>query len=151
MRTVMARKEDVRQQAGVLAYKIDPKDQTVKICVVNTNRTGGWTLPKGGVEGEETLRQAAKREAWEEAGLKGVVAKPPVGRYFYSKKRTGEKQRVTVFAMQVTKESMKYPEVKMRKRKWVALGSLSRLIPELRQILADFKPVQPEIPETEAA
>lgn len=135
MRTITARQESIRQQSGVLAYR-ERDDGSIEVALVSTNRTGGWTIPKGGVEEGESLRQSAKREAWEEAGLRGKVYREPLGRYVYRKKRTGEKQRVTVFAMRVDEELFKYPEVKTRKRKWVRLGSVSRLLPDLRQLVS---------------
>jgi 8-oxo-dGTP pyrophosphatase MutT (NUDIX family) len=38
------------------------------LMVASEHAAGGWTLPGGGVDPDETLERAAVREAWEEAG-----------------------------------------------------------------------------------
>ena len=40
------------------------------VLLIQSTRRGGWVLPKGGWELDEaTAQDAAKREAWEEAGI----------------------------------------------------------------------------------
>jgi diphosphoinositol-polyphosphate diphosphatase len=38
------------------------------VLLIQSMRRGGWVLPKGGWEVDETVQEAACREAWEEAG-----------------------------------------------------------------------------------
>jgi 8-oxo-dGTP pyrophosphatase MutT (NUDIX family) len=49
-------------------------------------RSGRWTFPKGGVDGDATHAAAAAREAYEEAGVKGVTELEPFHWYFHSKR-----------------------------------------------------------------
>jgi 8-oxo-dGTP pyrophosphatase MutT (NUDIX family) len=49
-------------------------------------RSGRWTFPKGGVDGDDTHAEAAAREAFEEAGVKGEVEPEPFHWYFHSKR-----------------------------------------------------------------
>eukprot|EP01114_Cavostelium_apophysatum_P009235 TRINITY_DN2233_c0_g1_i1.p1 TRINITY_DN2233_c0_g1~~TRINITY_DN2233_c0_g1_i1.p1 ORF type:complete len:140 (+),score=19.61 TRINITY_DN2233_c0_g1_i1:168-587(+) len=74
-----------------------------------------WTLPKGGVKVKhsETLEQAATRESFEEAGVKGSI----IGRLADTIDENGEK--TTWFMLSVTSEADLWPEKGKRKRKWV--------------------------------
>jgi len=49
-------------------------------------RSGRWTFPKGGVDGDATNAEAAAREAYEEAGVKGTIERDPFHWYFHSKR-----------------------------------------------------------------
>jgi 8-oxo-dGTP pyrophosphatase MutT (NUDIX family) len=79
--------------------------------------------------------QTALQEAWEEAGLAGVLHSEPVGSYLYDK--YGGLCHVTVFLMQVTDESDDWPERLTRQRDWIAIDeALDRIRePGLREIL----------------
>ena len=57
-------------------------------------------MPKGSVDEGERPRQAAIREAEEEAGLRGVVTRKPIGRYHHVK--GNGRRRVDVYLMRVT-------------------------------------------------
>ena len=58
---------------------VDHADGTPRGAVIaRRNRAGRveWCLPKGHLEGDETLEQAAVREVAEETGIKGRVLEP---------------------------------------------------------------------------
>src|SRR5689334_18106679 len=57
----------------------------VEIMLITSRDTGRWVLPKGWPEEAEALSDAAAREAKEEAGISGAIARIEAGRYFYSK------------------------------------------------------------------
>ena len=72
-----------------------------------------------------TDAEAAKIEAWEEAGVrKGDVSPAPVGGYM-TEKRFDDGRRVpchvSVYRIDVTKMTDTYPEAGLRKRKWMSL------------------------------
>ena len=69
----------VRRQAAVIAYRI--RKERVEVVLVTRSSGKGWIVPKGSIDEGERPRDAAIREAEEEAGLRGVVARKPVGRY----------------------------------------------------------------------
>ena len=48
-------------------------------------RKGSWTFPKGGVDGDATHADAAAREAYEEAGVRGWVERVPFISYWHCK------------------------------------------------------------------
>ena len=54
-----------RLVAGVVPVTEDRK----QVLLIQSTRRKGWVLPKGGWETDEMVIEAAKREAWEEAGI----------------------------------------------------------------------------------
>jgi 8-oxo-dGTP pyrophosphatase MutT (NUDIX family) len=53
----------------------------VQVCLVTSRGTGRWILPKGWPEKDLSHAEAAAREAWEEAGLKGSADPEPCGEF----------------------------------------------------------------------
>jgi phosphohistidine phosphatase len=119
----------VHQQAAVIPYRIRKK--RVEVALITTSAGRGWVLPKGSVDDDEHPREAAIREAEEEAGLRGVVARKPVGRYQQTK---GNSLRsVDVYIMRVTRELEHWLEDKIRRRRWMRVpDAADRLREELQ-------------------
>ncbi|HYV36384.1 MAG TPA: NUDIX hydrolase [Gemmataceae bacterium] len=90
-----------------------------KICLVTTSNGKRWIVPKGLIDPGHTASEAALNEAWEEAGLVGVLQPEPVGTYLYSK--MGSTYHVVVFLMQVTEAAEDWPERTLRQRAWVSV------------------------------
>jgi phosphohistidine phosphatase len=88
----------VRQQAAVIPYRI--RKERVEVALVTTSNGKGWIVPKGSVDDGEHPREAAIREAEEEAGLLGVVPLKPLGRYLRIK--GNHRCQVDVYLMRVT-------------------------------------------------
>jgi len=120
---------DVIQQAGTIAVRDG------RICVVSSRSGKRWVVPKGCLEPGKTAGEIALQEAWEEAGLVGVLDTEPVGSYLYAK--TGFTYYVTVFLMQVTEVLEEWPERDLRQRMWFthrqALAQIEE--PGLRDII----------------
>lgn len=72
-----------RIHVAAVCYRI--KDGELEFLLVRT-RSGRWTFPKGGVDDDATHAAAAAREAYEEAGVKGLVEHEPFYWYFHSKR-----------------------------------------------------------------
>jgi 8-oxo-dGTP pyrophosphatase MutT (NUDIX family) len=88
-----------------------------RICLVTSRSGKRWVVPKGCLEPGKTAGQTALQEAWEEAGLLGVLEQEPVGSYLYEK--SGNLYHVTVFVMQVTRAAARWPENSERQRSWL--------------------------------
>jgi 8-oxo-dGTP pyrophosphatase MutT (NUDIX family) len=58
---------------------------TVEFLLVNTNGGAKWTFPKGAPERSLSHSQAAAREAFEEAGVRGQIEPRHFHLYLYSK------------------------------------------------------------------
>ena len=109
-----------------------------RICMVTSSGGGRWVVPKGTIDPGFTPGQAALQEAWEEAGLTGLLSPTePVGSYTYEK--YGRTHHVTVFLMAVRDVRGDWPERGLRQREWLtpaeALGRVAE--PGLRAIIED--------------
>jgi 8-oxo-dGTP pyrophosphatase MutT (NUDIX family) len=101
-----------RRQAAAIAI------HNGKVCIITSRNRNRWVIPKGGMEPGMTCGEVALQEAWEEAGLTGVLHREPIGSYTYEK--SGNRYRVTVFVMEVSNVSDDYPERHQRTRRWLA-------------------------------
>jgi len=97
-----------------------------RICIVTSSNGKRWVIPKGLIEPGQTAGEAALQEAWEEAGLVGVLQPEPIGSFLYEK--WSGTCHVTVFLMQVTEVAQDWPERSLRQRTWVSpVGALERI------------------------
>src|SRR5262245_33136722 len=100
------------RQAGVIAIREG------QVCLVTSRNGKRWVVPKGCIEPGKSAGEIALQEAWEEAGLVGLLQHDPVGSYLYEK--DGFVCHVIVFIMNVTGVEEVYPEAGMRQRVWLA-------------------------------
>src|SRR5262249_31200476 len=73
--------------------------------------------PKGRLDSGRTVTQMALQEAWEEAGLLGILHPQPVGSYRYEK--AGSRFEVVLFLMDVITVVKNWPERRCRSRHWL--------------------------------
>ncbi len=113
----------------------------VEVMLITSRDTGRWIIPKGWPMEGKTASEAAAQEAWEEAGVKGLIGEIALGLYAYDKLRTPLDAlpcAVTVFPLRVVRVADKFPERKERRRKWFSAARAARKVdePELRALLA---------------
>lgn len=120
-------------QAGAIPFRFRP-DGTVQVLLV-TSRAGNWIVPKGRIEPGQTPRDAAKAEAFEEAGVIGMPEARSVGHYEYTK--MGKVWRVELYPMRVHRVLTQWPEQDYRERAWVSVDEAIRRVayPDLRDAL----------------
>jgi 8-oxo-dGTP pyrophosphatase MutT (NUDIX family) len=70
-------------QVAAICYR--RRGESVDFLLVNTNGGGKWTFPKGGPAPSMSHSQAAEREAWEEAGVRGHIEPRHFHLYIHSK------------------------------------------------------------------
>jgi 8-oxo-dGTP pyrophosphatase MutT (NUDIX family) len=116
----------VRRQAAVIPYRI--RKERVEVALVTTSRGKGWIVPKGSVDDGERPRDAAIREAEEEAGLLGVVTRKPLGRYFHD--NDAGRYHVDVYAMRVTSVLEHWLEERLRRRRWMRVPDAAACLRE---------------------
>ena len=88
-----------------------------RVCLVTSSSGKRWVIPKGCMELGKTAGEVALQEAWEEAGLVGMLQPEPVGSYVYEK--YGNEYLVMVFRLQVTGAADDWPERALRQRTWL--------------------------------
>ena len=114
----------------------------VEVMLITSRDPGRWVLPKGWTEKGEAYRDAAAREAHEEAGLRGEIAQDEAGRFIYGKiKPAGVIPcEVVVFPLRVEKICENWKEKGERRRAWFAPCEASTLVrePDLAEILSGF-------------
>jgi 8-oxo-dGTP pyrophosphatase MutT (NUDIX family) len=122
------------RQAAVIPLRDD------RVCLVTSSSGRRWVIPKGQIDPGHTAGEAALVEAWEEAGLVGVLDPEPIGAYAYEK--MGRELHVTVYRMRVTEVRDEWPERHLRSRAWVTLDEALERIeePGLRELLRSTFP-----------
>lgn len=129
-----------RQQFAALPFR---DNNGIEVMLVTSRETRRWVLPKGWPIKGLKPHSVAAREAMEEAGLTGKVAKEPIGSYRYVKRmRNGAAMtcEVGVFPMAVEKQRRNWPERDQRTTSWFAVEDAATLVdePELRDLILGF-------------
>lgn len=123
-------------QSGVIPYRM--RDGVVEILLITSRSRKRWVIPKGLIEPGLTPAESAVQEAWEEAGLAGLVSEESVGQYEYVK--WGGVCRVEVYLLRVEKIFAYWPETEFRNREWVTIDEAARRVDEggLKEIMRDL-------------
>ncbi|XP_009779344.1 nudix hydrolase 16, mitochondrial-like isoform X1 [Nicotiana tabacum] len=111
---------DMEQNGGDASKKI------VEVLMINSTSGPGLLFPKGGWENDETVKEAAVREAIEEAGVRGDLVHF-LGYYLFKSKTLQDEYspeglcRAAMFALFVKEELDCWPEQNRRKRSWLTI------------------------------
>ncbi|WP_422370285.1 NUDIX hydrolase [Hoeflea sp.] len=114
-----------------------------ELLLITSRDTGRWIVPKGWIENGENGAEAALREAWEEAGVRGELASAAIaGEYRYVKQRARRGDvlcTVEVYSINLTDEEERWPEKGERTRKWFTIPEAIGLVdePGLREVIRD--------------
>jgi 8-oxo-dGTP pyrophosphatase MutT (NUDIX family) len=132
-----------RMQYGALCWRA--AGSGIDVLLITSRDTGRWIIPKGWPIAGLAPEAAAAQEAWEEAGVQGVVTPLSIGRYGYQKILTVEAQipcAVAVYALQVLSLADSFPEVAQRRRQWFPSDTAAGLVNEtdLGRLISAFVP-----------
>ena len=127
------------EQSAVIAYRI--RKRRYQLLLVTSLDRARWVLPKGGIQQHLSASASAGREAYEEAGLMGIVYPDEIGIYWYRKPEYKNDLlcQVKVFFRNVNRVLKDWPEQRLRIRKWMSFNEASSCVeePELRILLND--------------
>lgn len=139
------------RQAAVLAYRFE--NGIPQVLLVTSKGRGRWVLPKGHIDAHETAVDAAQREAYEEAGIKGKIADTHIGKFSYQKHDEPDDVIfiVKVFPMRVSEILDSWPESDLRQRAWMSFQNAAKDVEEsqLQELLLDFGEMLSETPFAE--
>jgi len=107
----------------VAAYCYQGRSVSHKIVII-TSSAGRWIIPKGQPVRRIGKKRIALREAWEEAGMKGVVS----GKARKFTIKLGRKQRWKIYPVKIKKLHKNWPEKAFRKRRLVSPEEALRVI-----------------------
>lgn len=129
------------QQSAALPFAF--QEEALKLLLVTSIGTKRWIIPKGHLEPGLTASESAEAEALEEAGVIGNMASRPIGSYSYRKRpeKGGDRCRVRVYALEVTRVLEKYPEAGLRKREWMSVSKAIKAVqePDLKVLIERFE------------
>ena len=128
-----------RIQYAALPYRVNPGART-EIMLITSRETRRWIIPKGWPQKGRAPHRSAAREAFEEAGVVGKVAKGSIGSFSYEKRlKSGDIAlcNVHVFALQVQHQSASWPEKKERQVQWLSARRAAKTVndPSLSNII----------------
>lgn len=130
--------KEPRSQFGALCWRMHRG--RVEVLLITSRDTGRWVIPKGWPMPGKSAPEAARQEAWEEAGVRGQGAETALGLYSYDKARKVKDALpcvVSVYPLRVEALAARFPERKERRRRWFAAADAARQVaePELRALL----------------
>ncbi|MEP6968734.1 MAG: NUDIX hydrolase [Pseudomonadota bacterium] len=128
------------RQYAALPFRRSPD---LEILLVTSRETGRWVIPKGWPMKGASPSAAAAREALEEAGVAGRVAKSALGAYAYVKflkSGLGMACKVKVFALEVVEQREDWPEKHQRMACWFPAAQAAAAVQErsLARIIRKF-------------
>lgn len=116
---------------------------SLEVLLISSRETHRWVIPKGWPMKGRKPHAAAAREALQEAGVVGRIAKKPVGSYQYVKRlKNGAPLLCTVevFPMMVARQRDRWREQDERTVRWFPAEEAAMAVeePELQALIDAF-------------
>jgi len=128
-----------RVQYGALPYR-RAGEADMQVLLVTSRGTKRWIIPKGWPIKGLKPAEAAAREAYEEAGVRGRVGRP-LGNYVYDKfsenRQASMPCEVKVYPLAVKRQLKQWPESKQRQVQWYTAEEAAALVGDagLRELI----------------
>ena len=120
------------RQYGAVPLRFGARDQ-LEVLLLTSRGSGRWVIPKGWPMRNRTPAGTARREAYEEAGVKGrLLSRKPIGSYRYFKREENLRGEilVRVFVLAVEEQKKNWPEMGERRVRWFTLRQAAALVKE---------------------
>jgi diphosphoinositol-polyphosphate diphosphatase len=122
-----------RQVVGCIPYRYRKTNESssieeLEVLVISSQKGQGMLFPKGGWEMDESMKDAAKSETLEEAGVTGKVEEN-LGMWQYKSKRQDIWHESHMFPLLVNQQLDQWPEKNLRKRKWMTVAQAREVCP----------------------
>lgn len=133
-----------RRQVGALVWRFEKS--ILQVLLVNSRYTGRFVIPKGWCEKKLSDADAAAKEAYEEAGVRGAIAPEPIGEFGYLKivgPGFALPCIIAVYALEAHTLLQIWPEMRERQRHWMTLEQAAASVEEtaLKQLIDNFVPI----------
>lgn len=124
------KKPGQRIQYAALAWRY--RGEGREVLLITSRDTGRWVIPKGWPIKGLSPAESAAREAFEEAGIGGQIAKKPIGEYEYGKRLSDGVApcKVEVFALEQMIQHQAWPEQGQRKMRWLPAEDAAEAVQE---------------------
>ena len=119
----------------------------IQVMLITSRETRRWVIAKGNPMLELSDELAAAQEAYEEAGVQGVISTKAVGKFDYDKRlKDGQMMPCTVdvYPLEVLIQLGSWPELDQRKRQWMTQADAAERVdePELADLIRTFTPAR---------
>lgn len=118
-------------RAGALPYRLDGGEP--EFLLIRRRGQSGWSIPKGRLIAFRAIGETVRLEAYQEAGVHGLVGAEPIGSYIHIKVskqlgRAADPVEVMVFPLKVAQVESHWPEMDVRERRWMRAADARHLI-----------------------
>lgn len=129
-------------QYGTIAWR-EEEDAGLRILLITSRETRRWVVPRGNAIMGLGPAESAAQEAFEEAGVRGLVSEELLGTYRYDKRRKNGSTvpaEVQLYSLRVLEELAEWPERDERDRRWFAPQEAADAVdePDLKALLRGF-------------
>jgi diphosphoinositol-polyphosphate diphosphatase len=113
---------------GCIPYRVRC-DGELEVLVITSQKGHGMMFPKGGWEEDESMDEAARREALEEAGVLGDTEQVLGFWHYKSRGYVDQTKEGFMFPLRVADVLHQWPEMASRKRTWVSPEFATTTVP----------------------
>ena len=124
VKDILKKRKKTIAQSGVIPFAI--RNKKLRLLIITNSNRDKWLFPKGIVEKDMTKEESAVMEAYEEAGVLGEIIPKKIGSYEIIK--YGTTCKIDMYPMLVEKVLNRWPEDRIRKRKWISPEELKEYI-----------------------